>query len=167
VNYELGISKSTFSNSHIEISMHKSRLAPTTPEASLNPTEHSSHTCTATWRHTYVIFNTHINSHLTQPKDQQHKSSLSHTINSNTHLQSITKMPVPMPSTTEKSSTSASATAQTAHQVENTSTQSVASATQAQKTEHEGESEKEYEERMKEEYAERMEDEYAKREGGA
>jgi hypothetical protein len=63
-----------------------------------------------------------------------------------------------MPSTTEKS-TSAPATAQTTNHVENASTQSVASAAQAQKTEAEKKAEEEYEENI--------ELEYAKREGGA
>jgi hypothetical protein len=62
-------------------------------------------------------------------------------------------MPVPTSSTTGKS------TAQTAHHVGNASTQSVASASNAQKTEREKEAERLYEERM--------EEEYAKREGGA
>ncbi|KAH7356089.1 hypothetical protein BKA66DRAFT_574832 [Pyrenochaeta sp. MPI-SDFR-AT-0127] len=71
------------------------------------------------------------------------------------------KMPVPLPSTTSQSTsaTNSSATAQTAHNVENPSTQSVASATHTQKTEQEKEAERLYEERI--------EEEYAKREGGA
>jgi hypothetical protein len=64
-------------------------------------------------------------------------------------------MPVPLPNTTEKST----ATAQTAHKVENQSTQSVASASHTEKTEAEKEAERRYEEAM--------EEEYAKREGGA
>lgn len=70
-------------------------------------------------------------------------------------------MPVPVPSTTtqSQSATSSSATAQTAHHVENSSTQDVASAAHTQKTEAELEAERLYEERM--------EEEYAKREGGA
>lgn len=76
----------------------------------------------------------------------------------NTASPSTIKMPVPMPSTTEKS-TSAPATAQTTHDVENKSTQSVASASHTEKTEQEKEAERLYEERM--------EEEYAKREGGA
>lgn len=70
-------------------------------------------------------------------------------------------MPVPLPSTTNQSTdaTTSSAAAQTAHEVEKPSTQSVASATHTQKTEAELEAERLYEERM--------EEEYAKREGGA
>jgi hypothetical protein len=64
-------------------------------------------------------------------------------------------MPVPMPSTTEKSTS----TSNTAHEVENQSTQSVASATHTGKTEAEKDAERLYEERI--------EEEYAKREGGA
>ncbi|KAF2451555.1 hypothetical protein P171DRAFT_478592 [Karstenula rhodostoma CBS 690.94] len=71
------------------------------------------------------------------------------------------KMPVPLPSTTDKSSDKSisSASAQTAHDVEKSSTQSVASATHTEKTEAEMQAERLYEERM--------EEEYAKREGGA
>lgn len=73
-------------------------------------------------------------------------------------------MPVPMPSasTTSQqgaSATQSSASAQTAHDVQNAATQSVASASHTQKTEAELEAERRYEEAM--------EDEYAKREGGA
>lgn len=70
-------------------------------------------------------------------------------------------MPVPMPSTTDKSQSTqkTDATAQTAHEVENQSTQGVASAVHSQKTDQEREAERLYEERM--------EEEYAKREGGA
>ncbi|KAL1593189.1 hypothetical protein SLS60_010797 [Paraconiothyrium brasiliense] len=57
------------------------------------------------------------------------------------------------------STSTSSAAAQTAQDVENPSTQSVASATHTQKTEAELEAERLYEERM--------EEEYAKREGGA
>ncbi|KAF2787218.1 hypothetical protein K505DRAFT_329815 [Melanomma pulvis-pyrius CBS 109.77] len=68
---------------------------------------------------------------------------------------------MPLPTNTENSTskTTSSATAQTAHEVEKPSTQSVASASHAQKTDAELEAERLYEERM--------EDEYAKREGGA
>lgn len=68
-------------------------------------------------------------------------------------------MPVPTNTDPSKSEDKTTATAQTAHEVENPSTQSVASATHTQKTEEELQAERLYEERM--------EDEYAKREGGA
>jgi hypothetical protein len=67
-------------------------------------------------------------------------------------------MPVPMHSTSEKS-TSTPVTAQTSSTTGNTSTTSAASAMHTEKTEHEKEMERQYEERM--------EEEYAKREGGA
>jgi hypothetical protein len=58
-----------------------------------------------------------------------------------------------------------SATAETAHDVANPSTQSVASASTQQQEKEQDEKEKEKEaERL---YEERMEEEYAKREGGA
>lgn len=58
-----------------------------------------------------------------------------------------------------------SATAETAHDVANPSTQSVASASTQQQDQEQDEKEKEKEaERL---YEERMEEEYAKREGGA
>jgi hypothetical protein len=56
-----------------------------------------------------------------------------------------------------------SATAETAHDVANPSTQSVASASTQQQDQEQDEKEKEAE-RL---YEERMEEEYAKREGGA
>lgn len=70
-------------------------------------------------------------------------------------------MPVPLPATKDQShaATNTSATAETSHNVENPSTQSVASATHTEKTKEELEAEKLYEERI--------EEEYAKREGGA
>lgn len=70
-------------------------------------------------------------------------------------------MPVPLPSRAQQSTekTTSSAAAQTAQEVENPSTQSVASTTHTEKTEAELEAERLYEERM--------EEEYAKREGGA
>jgi hypothetical protein len=69
-------------------------------------------------------------------------------------------MPVTVPTTQDKSQepTTTSATANTAHEVENSSTQSVASSTQ-QKTKEELEAD--------ERYKELIEEEYAKREGGA
>lgn len=69
-------------------------------------------------------------------------------------------MPVPMNSASDKPETVKSSTgAQTADQVHNPSTQSVASSTHSQKTEQEREAERRYEEAI--------EEEYAKREGGA
>ena len=68
-------------------------------------------------------------------------------------------MPVPIPTSEDKSQTSTtSATANTGHEVQNSSNQSVASTTQ-QKTKEELEADRLYEERI--------EEEYAKREGGA
>jgi hypothetical protein len=68
-------------------------------------------------------------------------------------------MPLPTNTDTSKSVDKSSTTAQTAHEVEKPSTQSVASASHSQKTEEELQAEHLYEERM--------EEEYAKREGGA
>ncbi|KAF2709111.1 hypothetical protein K504DRAFT_503111 [Pleomassaria siparia CBS 279.74] len=74
---------------------------------------------------------------------------------------SITSCNMPLPNNPDQSKTEvkSSATAQTAHEVEKPSSQSVASASHVQKTEAELQAERLYEERM--------EDEYAKREGGA
>lgn len=94
-------------------------------------------------RLTVLYIHPRTNHHLTNRSE----SSIKH----NTHT---TNMPVPMPSTTEKSTSTSS----TAHEVENQSTQSVASATHTEKTEAEKEAERLYEERI--------EEEYAKREGG-
>ncbi|KAH7116238.1 hypothetical protein B0J11DRAFT_539511 [Dendryphion nanum] len=68
-------------------------------------------------------------------------------------------MPVPVPSGDKPQSTVESVTADTAHHVQNPSTQSVASQSQQEKTEAEREADRLYEERI--------EEEYAKREGGA
>jgi hypothetical protein len=80
-----------------------------------------------------------------------------------TYLLHITKtsiiMPASMNSTDKPQTTKTSASSETAHTVENPSTQSVASTTHSQKTEQEREAERRYEEAI--------EEEYAKREGGA
>ena len=79
----------------------------------------------------------------------------------------IIKMPVPVPSAASgeapTSQTSTSATANTTHEVQNSSTQSVASANQQQKSNEKSDAEFEAD-RL---YEERIEEEYAKREGGA
>ena len=60
-----------------------------------------------------------------------------------------------------------SATAETAHDVANPSTQSVASASTQQQDQEQDEKEKEKEKEAERLYEERIEEEYAKREGGA
>jgi hypothetical protein len=126
--------------------------------ANHNALERSCHICTATLRHCCLrIYCPPSLHHTTQ--HTRHITSPIRTYNTYKHPQTHHHtMPVPMPSTTEKS-TSSPATAQTAHNVENASTQSVASASHTQKTQEELDAEKRYEEAM--------EEEYAKREGGA
>jgi hypothetical protein len=124
-------------------------------------TETSSHICTATM--TYLAFafkgKPSPNKHVVYSCILRHNRTSDTFLNLSFTHSSIrrTKMPVPLPSTTDKSTSSAST--QTAQDVEKSSTQSVASATHTEKTEAEMQAERLYEERM--------EEEYAKREGGA